>query len=212
MIWGNGYDGDTSSGNAFAIPSDSFLVTLGRWPGGGTPDQRVGTFIHEFGHALGQKHGGNDHANYKPNYLSVMNYSFQTSGVLKTNGSKYFGYSSFTLPSLNEKKLNEKKGLLSSKAKPYLTKWVCPNYFFRIGGRADRNLDWTCNGKLSTKTKADLNGDGQLSKLGTHNNWGHIVYGGGAIGGGPAAMRDSVTVMDELTFEQHQKHQKHQRR
>ncbi len=207
MIWGNGYDGDTSSGNAFVLPSDSFLVTLGRWPGGGTPDQRVGTFIHEFGHALGQKHGGNDHSNYKPNYLSVMNYSFQMSGVLKTNGSKYFGYSSFTLPTLNEANLNEKKGLLSSNAKPYLTKWFCPNRSFKIGGRADRNLDWTCNRKLSTKTKADINGDGYLSKLGTYNNWGHIVYGGGAVGGGPAAMRESTTVMKELTFEQHQKHQ-----
>ena len=207
MIWGNGYDGSTSSGNAFVIPSDSFLVTLGRWPGGGTSDERVGTFVHEFGHALGQKHGGDDHSNYKPNYLSVMNYSFQTSGVLKTNGTKYFGYSSFKLPSLNEKNLNEKKGLGSSNAKPYRTKWVCPNYTFKIGGRADRNLDWNCNRKLSTKVKADINGDGYLTTLGTFNNWGHIVYGGGAVGGGPAAVSSSTKVMKELTFEEHQKHQ-----
>ena len=207
MIWGNGYDGGTSSGNAFAIPSDSFLVTLGRWPSGGTPDQRVGTFVHEFGHALGQKHGGNDHSNYKPNYLSVMNYSFQLGGVMKTNGSRYFGYSSFKLPSLNEKNLNEKKGLRSSSAKPYRTQWVCPNYTFKIGGRADRNLDWTCNGKLSKKVKADINGDGQLTTLGTYNNWGNIVYGGGTVGGGPAAFSASTKVMKELTLEEHEDHQ-----
>lgn len=207
MIWGNGYNGGSSSGNAFAIPSDSFLVTLGLWPSDGTPDQRVGTFVHEFGHALGQKHGGNDHSNYKPNYLSVMNYSFQLGGVMRTNGTRYFGYSSFKLPSLNEKNLNEKKGLRSKLAKPYRTQWVCPNFTFKIGGRADRNLDWTCNGKLSKKVKADINGDGQLTTLGTSNNWGNIVYGGGAVGGGPAVMSESVKVMPELTLEEHQQHQ-----
>lgn len=207
MIWGNGYNGGTSSGNAFNIPSDSFLVTLGRWPSGGTPDQRVGTFVHEFGHALGQKHGGNDHGNYKPNYLSVMNYSFQLGGVRKTNGTRYFGYSSFKLPSLNETNLNEKKGLRSKLAKPYRTQWVCPNYTFKVGGRSDRNLDWTCNGKLSKKVKADINGDGYLSRLGTYNNWGNIVYGGGAVGGGAAVMSESMKVMKELTLEEHQEHQ-----
>jgi len=207
MIWGNGYDGGTSSGNAFAIPSDSFLVSLGRWPSGGTPDQRVGTFVHEFGHALGQKHGGNDHSNYKPNYLSVMNYSFQLGGVMRTNGTRYFGYSSFKLPSLNETNLNEKKGLRSKLAKPYRTQWVCPNYTFKIGGRSDKNLDWTCNGKLAKKVKADINGDGHLSTLGTYNNWGNIVYGGGAVGGGPAVMSDSMKIMPELTLEEHEEHQ-----
>ncbi|MFT4165091.1 MAG: hypothetical protein QM650_07585 [Microlunatus sp.] len=207
MIWANGYNGGTSSGNAFNIPSDSFLVTLGRWSGGGTPDERVGTFVHEFGHALGLKHGGNDDSNYKPNYLSVMNYSFQLDGVPKTNGTKYFGYSSVKLPSLNEKKLNEKKGLKSSKAKPYRTKWRCPNYSFKVGRRADRNLDWTCNGRLSRKVKVDINGDGYLSTLGTQNNWGNLVYGGGAVGGGSAAMSESTKVMKELTLEEHEEQQ-----
>jgi hypothetical protein len=52
-----------------------------------------GTFMHELGHNLGLDHGGpmyvggvlNDtsqiHLNYKPNYLSVMNYSHQSVGI-----------------------------------------------------------------------------------------------------------------------------------
>lgn len=205
MIWANGYNGGTSSGNAFNIPNDSFVVTLGKWPGGGTPDQRVGTFVHEFGHALGQTHGGNDHANYKPNYLSVMNYSYQLSGVQFTNGTKYFGYSSFAPPTLNELKLNEKKGLGTSKAKPYRAMWVCPNYQLVIGGRADKNVDWNCDGKISSKVSADVNGDGQRTKLGNLNNWGNIVYGGGAVGGGRTAVKQSTSVMKELTYEEHQR-------
>ena len=55
MIWADRYDGGGSSGNAFAIPNDSFVVSLGAFPAHGTADQNVGTFIHEFGHTLGQR-------------------------------------------------------------------------------------------------------------------------------------------------------------
>jgi len=34
------------------------------------------TFMHELGHCLGLKHGGADHDNFKPNYHSIMNYSW----------------------------------------------------------------------------------------------------------------------------------------
>ena len=50
IIWADGYDGGGSSGNAFAIANDSFLVSLGAFPGHGTANHNVGTFIHEFGH------------------------------------------------------------------------------------------------------------------------------------------------------------------
>jgi hypothetical protein len=34
-------------------------------------------FMHELGHALGLKHGGQDDVNDKPNHFSVMNYWYQ---------------------------------------------------------------------------------------------------------------------------------------
>jgi len=37
-----------------------------------------GTIMHELGHTLGLRHGGSDNENGKPNYLSVMNYDYQT--------------------------------------------------------------------------------------------------------------------------------------
>ena len=36
------------------------------------------TLFHELGHTFGLRHGGADHDNLKPNYLSVMNYNFDT--------------------------------------------------------------------------------------------------------------------------------------
>lgn len=51
------------------------------------------TLMHELGHNLGLRHGGFEDANYKPNYLSVMNYYYQFDGlpVLGQNeGDRYF--------------------------------------------------------------------------------------------------------------------------
>src|SRR4029078_5511463 len=40
-----------------------------------------GSIMHELGHSLGLGHGGSDGVNYKPNYLSVMNYAFDPGGI-----------------------------------------------------------------------------------------------------------------------------------
>lgn len=68
----------------------------------------AGTFMHELGHSLGLQHGGSDKVNYKPNYLSVMNYSFQNIGVI---GDYPIDYSGVKLPTLNTQALCEKYGI-----------------------------------------------------------------------------------------------------
>ena len=65
----------------------------------GTVDEHEGTFMHEFGHNLGLSHGGNDDLNWKPNYLSVMNYTFQFSDVV---ANRPLDYSSWVLPAPSE--------------------------------------------------------------------------------------------------------------
>jgi parallel beta-helix repeat protein len=66
------------SGIASRIRTDFFLVAFGTLT---TDRRRSSTFIHELGHALGLRHGGNHDTNFKPNYNSVMNYRFQFPGV-----------------------------------------------------------------------------------------------------------------------------------
>jgi hypothetical protein len=44
--------------------------------------------LHEFGHTLGLLHGGGDNTNCKPNYISIMNYSYGSPlGWLNLNGT-----------------------------------------------------------------------------------------------------------------------------
>jgi hypothetical protein len=210
MIWAHGYDGGTSSGNAFAIPNDSFLVTLGKWNAEhGTPDQKVGTFIHEFGHDLGLGHGGNESKNYKPNYLSIMTYAFQVTGVPKTGTlAPDFGYSRSLLPNLIEGSLNESVGLNSTLANSYRTKWYCPSGALTTSpGKANGPLDWNCNGVISSPVAVDLNHDGVQNTLTGFKDWGNLTFGGGAVGAGIEQGVEEApvvpSVLEELTLEEH---------
>jgi hypothetical protein len=160
-IFGHGYhfDGDdpaadTSSGSSVPtsntspfIPSSDFLVTLGffRDPQDqdvvGSVIQQAGTFMHELGHNLGLNHGGppNDYENYKPNYLSVMNYSFQTRGLIVDGPGcappceGQIDYSRFAPPSIDEQVkvpthmgLNETLGLNGGDSiQSYGTRYYC---------------------------------------------------------------------------------------
>lgn len=112
-LFANQYGGGASSGISRDIPATDFVITLGLFaPAGGNRFQQAGTFIHEMGHNLGLKHGGDDHfPNNKPNYLSVMNYSFQMSGAIKGNGRGEYNYSTRSLGALDENLLNEGIGI-----------------------------------------------------------------------------------------------------
>jgi hypothetical protein len=74
-------------------------VTLGKWHDGdgGTDSEKVGTFARELGHNLGLRHGGSEDINYKSNHLSIMNYFFQTDGVIR-DGKGYSTTSGLPYP------------------------------------------------------------------------------------------------------------------
>lgn len=64
-----------SSGRADDIPARDFFVTLHNWGADGErEDFQTGTFLHELGHALNLRHGGDENTNSKDNYNSVMQY------------------------------------------------------------------------------------------------------------------------------------------
>ncbi|HEX8285740.1 MAG TPA: hypothetical protein VF588_20455 [Pyrinomonadaceae bacterium] len=188
MIWADTYTyrgNRTSSGISMDIPHSEFIVTLGSWNGnrGGTDIQKIGTFIHELGHNLGRMHGGSDHNNYKFNHLSVMNYTYQTRGILH-NGTRVFGYQPFALPSLDEGNLQEADGLGRS---PALAGYSII-YGSTAAGPTDvpchAEIDWNRNGSIDVGRIAfDLNGDTLLTEMfETPDEWSALVFGGGVIG------------------------------
>jgi hypothetical protein len=118
--------------------------------------------MHELGHNLDLQHGGNesddpntaekDDFNYKPNYLSVMNYAFHTSGLTINGNDGYMDYSRFDLPDLKEDQLVESNGLNDARVAGYETKYlaigICNfgggfGYYYK-STPADQPSNWDC--------------------------------------------------------------------
>lgn len=170
-IWGHNYSFNgsfTTSSGVADLPGRVHLVTLGSFTGQtGTFSYQVGTFIHEFGHNLGQRHGGADSGNYKPNYLSVMNYFYQLNGIgpsmlaygfaSTASGFDDFSYSHGLMPSLDESNLDE-----------------------RFGMGLGRGVDWNCNGILESGVVKDLQwsnpcaASADVSVLTDFDNWASV--------------------------------------
>ncbi|HEY7079950.1 MAG TPA: hypothetical protein VH500_09630, partial [Nitrososphaeraceae archaeon] len=179
-----------SSGVADLLGMD-FLVTLGKqgWasdstghPVGSRPEQAA-TFMHELGHNLGLKHGGNEDINCKPNYLSVMNYLFQFPDLV---ASRPLDFSRSALDSLNKASLNEANGISQSDPENLTTIYgpVAPmkGPVFITAGVP---IDWNFNGvstdsTVSSEIDRGLDNNCFLSQTGAtltgFNDWNAITY------------------------------------
>jgi len=208
------------TGIARGIPASDFIVSLGNRPArkilnigigeGGTVSDQAGTFMHELGHNLGLTHGGGfDGINYKPNYLSVMNYAFQLTGLRNNGAYGLFDYSRFSLPTLNEYHLNEHLGLMAgSEIAGYGTTWFCPDDGKVPSGHvnnAQGEINWNCNKKflffedIEDDVAANINGDDPNEKvLVSFNDWAHLRFRGGVVGAGAVFPLPSATTNDEI--------------
>jgi hypothetical protein len=192
VISAHAHDG-TASGISRDIPASDLLITLGagcqQAQGADcTLDAKAqaGTLMHELGHNLGLRHGGADDTRYKPNYLSVMNYTFQLTGVVGVDLSAKVDYSRFRL-SLDETALDEAHGFgqtSGSEPAALLTVGFCPNGSQVVWPLVDGALDFNCDGVTTQPgtVASDTNHDGDKTALDGFLDWPALVYAGGAIG------------------------------
>ncbi len=163
------------------------MVTLGAWgpPAAGSPftqgDRQAATFMHELGHTLGLGHGGGDSINFKPNYISVMNYIWQmpkpwmyestknediNGNGTTTDTTWTLDYSEQALPTLDENALIDTKGIGGSP-----NQWILYPYANPPGPTSkpildNAPVDWNQNGIPETlPTSADINNSGTLQVL-----------------------------------------------
>jgi murein DD-endopeptidase MepM/ murein hydrolase activator NlpD len=184
------------------LPGNDFIVSLGGWgvradgtegwtgnpDDVGTSRQQKGTLMHEFGHNLGLHHGGDDDINYKPNYLSIMTYTFQMTGIPPTNR---IDYSRYALPSLNEKNLDETVGIQDGADNTVF--FNEPN--LRRTGTGIGPIDWDGDNIIERNVRADINngpnsriykGPEKYTLLKGYNDWANLILN----------MRTSVDIAD----------------
>lgn len=155
-------DGGGSSGIA-ELGGNDFVVSLGGSGWGrdasmhnvGTRNQQAGTLMHEFGHNLGLEHGGGDSTNCEPNYVSIMSYAFQTSGISRAGvPGVRFDFSSVDLAELREGSLSEPAGIGDG---PDFTAWS-NGMGGRLSSAGNVPLDWDADGGIdAAAVSADIN-------------------------------------------------------
>jgi WD40-like Beta Propeller Repeat len=175
-IWADSLLGQPGRSGCAERPGNDFVITLGGWTLGiGNRKEQAGTFMHELGHTLGLQHGGGDGLNCKPNYLSVMNYSFQIDGspVL----GRPLDYSRQKLPTLVETSLDEFDGI----------GWVpgaqtafgpSPSKVVDASGPIDWNQDTDA---IDPSVSVELNNGGSCDGSGVildgYEDWPNLLYG-----------------------------------
>ena len=192
------------SGIARDIPSSDFLVTIGAGCQADTgsdctlgPTAQAGTLMHELGHNLGLHHGGGDDLLNKPNHLSVMNYHFQLTGLLRTTLTYVLDFSRFAIP-LDERALDETQGfgVTSGPATNFMTIGICPGGLQTTWDIAAGPTDFNCNGPKVGTVAADINGDGNKTALPPFVDWPALVYSGGTVGGSGVALPSQTEIIE----------------
>ena len=143
-------------------PGNDFMVTLG-YTFESNPHylgrmEQASTFMHELGHNLNLRHGGKDDINFKPNYLSIMNYMFQFNYLYP---NRPLDFSRTELSTLNEAALNEIDGVEADYASADNGGWLFTGYKDPIKNETVlsllRPIDWDGDNFYNASVRANVN-------------------------------------------------------
>jgi hypothetical protein len=199
-----------SLGNAIWEPDTSISETVAI--------RQAGTFMHELGHNLGLSHYGVPtqaaefdpppgdqvdpvrwylqqaarHMN-KPNHLSVMNYLYQTEGLVAVEPSFRLDYARYNMAPLDEAALDEAEGIRLVASGIVLSYTLGVRHYCQsdvISVTVDaRTVDWNCGETIDPSAVTHtINADryeedeaAVLSVLTSTNEWERLVFTGGAL-------------------------------
>lgn len=160
------YNTSSSSSGQAELPGDDMIVSLYC---SNSTNNVANTIMHELGHNINLRHGGDTGCNYKPNYNSVMNYRYQFPGVdsnCDVQGDGLLDFSRDESRDLNEISLNESLG-----------KCVSPI----------TAVDWNGNGVIESGVLFDTNASdssqsfscgGILTTLTDYDDWANMIFYG----------------------------------
>ena len=226
VIFGQNYSESIGSSGVSELPGNDLMVTLavesGLFPPGGGwtatakaastawattfdnewIDIESATLMHEFGHALGLRHGGFEHRNCKPNYFSIMSYSRQLNSAGRATGTLggILGSKDINADGVLDARLNR---IISYSSAADLAPVLDENALIEAngtGGPASRTLfanaagqlvvattpgpiDWDGSGIISGAAVVDVNAitsfgcpvsPGQRHE--SFDDWGHLMY------------------------------------
>lgn len=186
VLWAN-----SSEKNAMAREAS---LADGRDPLADLEELEAETFMHELGHTLNLRHGGGDDENCKPNYMSIMSYSYEhnSKGLATGFGPELEGkeirleraldYSRELLDALNETDLDELAGV----GGPVGRRVIYGVDGKRHIGPSDAAVDWNADGVIEVGVEEDINfldrsgcrnaspGDPEVHG---HDDWANVIYG-----------------------------------
>ena len=202
-LFGNTYipPGRTSSYSGVAnVRGTRMLITLGSRFTSETSsnfviNRQAGVLMHELGHNLGLLHGGNESQNFKPNYLSIMNYMYGSRrGLPFTFGQaseryyfqlRYHITNEAALTNLSDGPYTETSKLDFSDGTSINLNEANLNEYNGIG-RDLGAIDWNTNGSTNSNLFYNINPDPyniinadsytNISILSDYNDWDNLYF------------------------------------
>lgn len=184
-------DQPTASPLATAVENLNRLINL-----------QASTIMHELGHNLGLRHGGNNNVNYKPNYMSIMNYLYQLDGLPdeNNNGDRYLKYKlqrflnglqvspnielfpitdliTFKLASGSAFVIPPTQNIFSATFQIDYSHGRAPELNEAMIATGSHNTDYNLDGSIEQSTgfqSIDLNDDGITTTLTDYNDWDNL--------------------------------------
>lgn len=198
MAYSQQSNGSAGPSGVAEIGANDLLISLGGWglnsASGANKNELINiqasTIMHELGHNLGLLHGGNEERNYKPNYVSIMNYMYQLEGLpsIGINEGDRFYYTADNYNGNNA--CNSENITMTYPFDGAYTNFIIDysdgssntlneSTLYEASGlsRAGSNdIDFDCDKSISSSSiSMDINFDQQITPLSDHDDWARII-------------------------------------